>query len=94
MTAAAEDRLAAALAAVTALERASGGRPVRVILSIGPEPGAAAAVRTALERAGAIAEPLGDQPLMVAEGTPAQLRAAVQTGHVTAVQPDTPNPTN
>lgn len=80
-------------ALLQALDR-SPGRPARVLLRLKPGPAPLAHVRQALTAAGAEAESIGDRPLLVAELTAQQLRAALATCQVLSVQRDEPAPAN
>jgi ABC-type glycerol-3-phosphate transport system substrate-binding protein len=87
------------VAQVAALEQQSGENTVRVMITVSGEgaerDAAVAEVAAAMNQSGAVlVEVLEGQPIVVVEAQPAQLRAALDTGRVQSVTPDTPAPTN
>jgi hypothetical protein len=76
---------------LTTLEKTP-DRPARVIVTTRPD--SVDAVADAARKAGAHVERIGGQPLLVIEGRPAHLRAALRTGKVVRMQRDDAAPTN
>jgi hypothetical protein len=88
------------IAEIAAIEQAgSPERLVRVIVTVSGSPPPSDAnlsrVSAALSAAGAATvEPIAGTPMLVVEATPAQLRAAANTGLIASVQLDSPSPPN
>jgi hypothetical protein len=78
-------------ALLTTLEKTP-DRPVRVIVTTRPDD--IDAVADAARKAGAHVERIAGQPLLVIEGRPAHLRAALRSGKVVHMQRDDAAPTN
>ena len=78
-------------ALLTTLEKTP-DRPARVIVVARPD--SVDVVADAARRAGAHVERIAGQPLLVIEGRPAHLRAALRTGKVVRMQRDDAAPTN
>jgi chorismate mutase len=70
-------------------------RIVRVIVTVKPGADAQKRVAAAARSAGATSvSTIDGQPMVVIEGKPAHLRAAIATGQVVQIQRDSPAPTN